>query len=73
MRPSEVRAAWAREAHPGHVHPGPGSAEVKKDGKVIMSSGQISASTGKATFDGCTVNKDWAKANQDFMVKFTVG
>ena len=45
-------------------------AEVKKDGKVITSSGQISAQTGKATFDGYIVNKDWAKANRDFMVKF---
>ena len=26
--------------------------------------------TGKATFDGYIVNKDWAKANKDFMVKF---
>jgi len=43
---------------------------VKKDGKVIITSGQISAETGKATFDGYVVNKDWAKANRDFMVKF---
>ena len=46
-------------------------AEVKKDGKVILTSGKISADTGKATFDGYVVNKDWAKANKDFMVKFT--
>ena len=45
-------------------------AEVKKDGKDILTSGQISADTGKATFDGYIVNKDWAKANRDFMVKF---
>ena len=71
MRPPEVRAAWAR----GDIHAtfiwDPVLAEVKKDGKVITSSGQISSSTGKATFDGYIVNKDWAKANQDFMVKFT--
>ena len=30
----------------------------------------VSADTGKATFDGYIVNKDWAKANRDFMVKF---
>jgi ABC-type nitrate/sulfonate/bicarbonate transport system substrate-binding protein len=46
-------------------------AEVKKDGKVIVSSGKLSADTGKATFDGYIVNKDWAKQNQDFMMKFT--
>jgi taurine transport system substrate-binding protein len=44
---------------------------VKKDGKVILSSGKLSAETGKATFDGYIVNKEWAKNNKDFMVKFT--
>src|SRR5262249_14956457 len=34
------------------------------------SSGKITADTGKATFDGYIANKDWAKANRDFMVKF---
>ena len=45
-------------------------AEAKKDGTVILTSGKISADTGKATFDGYVVNLDWAKANKDFMVKF---
>ena len=70
MRPPEVRAAWQR----GDIHAtfiwDPVLAEVKKDGKVILTSGKISADTGKATFDGYVVNKDWAKANKDFMVKF---
>ena len=70
MRPPEVRAAWQR----GDIHAtfiwDPVLAEVKKDGKVIISSGKISADTGKATFDGYIANKDWAKANRDFMVKF---
>ena len=71
MRPPEVRAAWARGDIQATFIWDPVLAEVKKDGKVIMSSGQISASTGKATFDGYIANKDWAKANKDFMVKFT--
>ena len=70
MRPPEVRAAWQR----GDIHAtfmwDPVLAEAKKDGKVILTSGQISAQTGKATFDGYVVNKDWARANRDFMVKF---
>ncbi len=70
MRPPEVRAAWQR----GDIHAtfiwDPVLAEVKKDGKVITSSGKISANTGKATFDGYVVNRDWAKANREFMVKF---
>ena len=71
MRPPEVRAAWARGDIQATFIWDPVLAEVKKDGKVITSSGQISSSTGKATFDGYIVNKDWAKANKDFMVKFT--
>lgn len=70
MRPPEVRAAWARGDIQATFIWDPVLAEVKKDGKVITSSGQISASSGKATFDGYIVNKDWAKANKDFMVKF---
>jgi len=70
MRPPEVRAAWQRGDIQATFIWDPVLAEVKKDGKVIITSGQISAETGKATFDGYVVNKDWAKANRDFMVKF---
>ena len=71
MRPPEVRAAWARGDIQATFIWDPVLAEVKKDGKIITSSGQISAATGKATFDGYIANKDWAKANREFMVKFT--
>jgi len=70
MRPPEVRAAWQRGDIQATFIWDPVLAEVKKDGKVITSSGKISAETGKATFDGYIANKDWAKANRDFMVKF---
>jgi taurine transport system substrate-binding protein len=70
MRPPEVRAAWQRGDIQATFIWDPVLAEVKKDGKVIMTSGQISSSTGKATFDGYVANKDWAKANKDFMVRF---
>ena len=70
MRPPEVRAAWQRGDIQATFIWDPVLAEVKKDGKVIITSGKISAETGKATFDGYVVNKDWAKANSDFMVKF---
>ncbi len=70
MRPPEVRAAWQR----GDIHAtfiwNPVLEEVKKDGTVILTSGKISADTGKATFDGYVANREWAKANKDFMVKF---
>ena len=70
MRPPEVRAAWQRGDIQATFIWDPVLAEVKKDGKVIISSGKISADTGKATFDGYVVNRDWAKNNRDFMVKF---
>lgn len=70
MRPPEVRAAWQRGDIQATFIWDPVLAEVKKDGKVITTSGKISADTGKATFDGMVVNREWAKANRDFMVKF---
>ena len=70
MRPPEVRAAWQRGDIDATFIWDPVLAEAKKDGTIIMTSGQITASTGKATFDGYVANKDWAKANRDFMVKF---
>ena len=70
MRPPEVRAAWLRGDIDATFIWDPVLAEAKKDGMVVITSGQITASTGKATFDGYVANKDWAKANRDFMVKF---
>ncbi|HVO88724.1 MAG TPA: taurine ABC transporter substrate-binding protein [Casimicrobiaceae bacterium] len=70
MRPPEVRAAWQRGDIQATYIWDPVLSEVKKDGKVIMTSGKLSAQTGKATFDGYIVNKDWAAKNRDFMVKF---
>jgi taurine transport system substrate-binding protein len=70
MRPPEVRAAWQRGDIQATFIWDPVLSEAMKDGTVIMTSGEISQKTGKATFDGYVVNRDWAKANKDFMVKF---
>jgi len=70
MRPPEVRAAWQRGDIQATWIWDPVLSEVKKDGKVIMTSGKLSAETGKATFDGYVVNKNWAKDHHDFMVHF---
>ena len=70
MRPPEVRAAWQRGDIDATFIWDPVLAEAKKDGTIVITSGQITASTGKATFDGYVANKDWAKANRNFMVKF---
>ena len=45
-------------------------AKVKGNGTVLVTSGKISKDTGKATFDGIVAQKEWAKANADFMAKF---
>lgn len=70
MRPPEIRAAWQRGDIQATWIWDPVLAEAKKDGKVILSSGKVSADTGKATFDGYVVNRDWAKNHRDFMVAF---
>jgi taurine transport system substrate-binding protein len=70
LRPPEVRAAWQRGDIQATFIWDPVLAEAKKDGKVIVTSGQITAQTCKATFDGYVVNRDWAKANRDFVVQF---
>lgn len=70
MRPPEVRAAWQRGDIQATYIWDPVLAEVKKDGKVILTSGKLSAETGKATFDGYVVNKNWAKDHRDFMMAF---
>ena len=64
------RAAWERGDIDATFIWDPVLAEVKKDGKVLMTSGKLSAETGKATFDGYVVNKDLAKENPEFMVAF---
>jgi taurine transport system substrate-binding protein len=70
MRPPEVRAAWQRGDIQATFIWDPVLSEVKKDGKVITSSGKIARETGKATFDGYVVNSNWAKDHHDFVVAF---
>lgn len=70
LRPQEIEAAWKRGDIDATFIWNPVLSEVKKDGEVITSSGKIAMETGKATFDGYVVNKDWAKSHHDFMVKF---
>ena len=71
VRPPEIAAAWERGDIDATFIWDPVLSRVKKNGKVLISSGQISKETGKTTFDGIVVNKDWAKDNADFLVKVT--
>ncbi len=70
LRPPEIRAAWERGDLDATFIWDPVLALAKKNGKVVMTSGQITAKTGKATFDGYAVNKNWAKDNRAFVVSF---
>ena len=69
MRPPEIAAAWARGDIDAAFIWDPALATTKKNGKVLVTSGELCAK-GKCTFDGLVVSKKWAKANPDFMVKF---
>ncbi|MEY3982391.1 MAG: taurine transporter, periplasmic binding protein [Pseudomonadota bacterium] len=70
MRPPEIAAAWERGDIDATFIWDPVLAKVKGNGTVLISSGKISKDTGKATFDGIVAQKEWAKSNQDFVVKF---
>jgi taurine transport system substrate-binding protein len=67
MRPPEIAAAWERGDLDATFIWDPVLAKVKKNGRVLITSGVLS-SWGKATFDGLIVDKKFAKANPDFMV-----
>jgi taurine transport system substrate-binding protein len=67
MRPADIGAAWERGDIDGAFIWDPVLSKAKKDGKVIVTSGELSK-MGKATFDGIVVSKKFAKENPDFMV-----
>jgi len=70
MRPPEVAAAWERGDIDATFIWDPVLAKVKSSGVVLTTSGKVSQETGKATFEGILAQKEWAKSNQDFVVKF---
>lgn len=70
MRPPEIAAAWMRGDIDAAFVWNPALDQIKKTGKVLTTSGEISDKTGKATFDGIVVTKKFARENPDFMIKF---
>ncbi len=70
LRPPEVAAAWARGDIDATYIWDPVLAKVKKNGKVLVTSGQIAQATGKATFDGFVVDRKFAKDNAEFVTRF---
>jgi taurine transport system substrate-binding protein len=69
MRPADIGAAWERGDIDGAFIWDPVLSKAKKDGKVIITSGELSKK-GKATFDGYVVSRKFAKENPDFVVAF---
>ena len=67
MRPPEIAAAWGRGDIDATFIWDPVLANVKKTGKVLMTSGDI-CKKGACTFDGLIVTKKFAKENPEFMV-----
>ncbi len=70
LRPPEVAAAWERGDIDATAIWDPVLAKVKKNGKVLITSGQIAQQTGKATFDGFVVDRKFAKDNAEFVARF---
>jgi len=70
LRPQEVAAAWDRGDIDATYIWDPVLAKVKKNGKVLITSGQVAQETGKATFDGFVVDRKFAQQNPDFVARF---
>ncbi len=67
MRPPEIAAAWGRGDIDATFIWDPVLAQVKKTGKVLVTSGEI-CKQGACTFDGLVVTRKFAKDNPEFMV-----
>lgn len=70
LRPPEVAAAWERGDIDATYIWDPVLAKVKKNGKVLITSGQVAQQTGKATFDGFVVDRKFASQNAEFVARF---
>ncbi|PLZ03458.1 taurine ABC transporter substrate-binding protein [Burkholderia sp. WAC0059] len=70
LSPAEIAAAWTRGDIDATYVWNPVLAQVKKNGKVLITSGQVARETGKATFDGFVVDRRFAKDNADFVTRF---
>jgi len=67
MRPPEIAAAWGRGDIDATFIWDPVLSTVKKNGKVLTTSGDI-CKQGACTFDGLIVTRKFAKENPAFMV-----
>ena len=66
MAPPAVAAAWERGDIDATFIWNPVLAQVKKNGKVLVSAGEL-AEAGRPTFDAIMVDRAWAEENKEFM------
>jgi taurine transport system substrate-binding protein len=66
LQPSEIAEAWQRGEIDAAFIWDPALGEIKKSGKVLITSGTLS-SWGKATFDAMIVDREFAAQNPSFM------
>ena len=69
MQPNNIAVAWETGRIDGAFIWDPALSKIKKTGKTLITSGQLS-SWGKATFDGMVVNRKWAKQHKSFLTEF---
>ena len=67
MSPDQIAAAWSQDQIDATFIWDPVQTKVKANGKVIIDAGQV---TGKPTFDGWVVNREFGEQNHDFMIAF---
>ena len=72
MQPNSIAAAWERGDIDAAFIWDPALSRIKKNGKVLLTSGDLSK-LGKATFDGMIVTNDFAGENAKFMCQFVKG
>lgn len=70
LRPPEALAAWQRGDIDATFIWNPVLAQVKENGKVLITSGDIAKDTGKATFDAIATRKDFAQKHDAFLSEF---
>ncbi len=70
MQPNQIAAAWERGDIDAAFVWDPALGRIKRTGQVMITSGEITARTGKATFDGMVVMRAFAEAHPEFMAKF---
>ncbi len=68
-QPPEIVESWQRGEIDAAFVWEPALGEIKKTGKVLITSGLLS-SWGKATFDGIVASREFTKQNPDFMCRF---